>query len=207
MGVNTLKIHERENVAMSVPATLVAEAVAHADTRVDAVSLQKDARSACIEIVAELSALKPDVMTLYRRISLSMVAESGSTSFNAQAGRDRELTEMLLESPIDALRAAVVDRILFEGRAFRINTFETCASPHPDDWQHIETMDRVRFQIRVGGEMKDLVLRREHGRFQLLRLDLVPAVPEGAPGVKKAAPKRPATAKASPGKKPQTPQR
>ena len=198
MGVNTLKIHERENVAMSVPATLVAEAVAHADTKVDAAALQKDARSTCLEIVAELTTLKPDVMALYRRISLSMVAESGSSSFNTQSGRDRELGEMLLDSPIDALRAAVVDRILFEGRVAHINPFETCATPHPDDWQHIETMDRVRFQIRVGAETKDLVLRREHGRFQLLRLDLVDARSEvpaatgtGSPGKKPAA-KKPA---------------
>ncbi|MBX3229991.1 MAG: trypsin-like peptidase domain-containing protein [Labilithrix sp.] len=186
LGVNTLKIRSREAVAMSVPATLVADAVARAGAKVDTESQQEDARAACLEVVAELGAPKPNVHTLYRRISLAMVSESGSTSFNTQAGRDRELEDMLLESPIDALRAAIVDRLMLESKTTRINPWETCANPEPDDWQHILTMDRVRFHLRVGGDTKDLVLRREHGRYQLLRLDLTPPTPDPTPTKKPA---------------------
>jgi len=98
---------------------------------------------------------------------------------------------------LDALRAAAVERMMRDARVAKLSPFETCATPDPDDWEHIATMDRVRFHVRVGGETKDLVVRRELGRFQVLRFDLVP---EAKPAVKK----KPASTSA---KKPQAAQK
>lgn len=197
LGVNTLKIRERENVAMAVPSLFVADAVSRAQTPADAETLRREAREACLDVVAELGSFTNffGSHALYQRISLSMVAESGATSFNAVA--DRELSRMLFEEPIDALRVAVVERLVRDARLAHLNPFEICATPEPDDLEHILTMDRVRFKVRVGAETKDLVVRREFGRFQLLRFELVPPAPPApaasakpAPAKKKPAPKK-----------------
>ena len=191
LGVNTLKIRERENVAMSVPALEVANAVARAQRTMDAETLRREAKEACIDVIAELSSFTSffGSHALYQRISLAMVAESGSTSFNQVA--DRELSLMLLEEPIDALRVAVVERLVREARLAHLNPYEICAHPEADDFEHILTMDRVRFKVRVGAETKDLVVRREFGRFQLLRFDMLPPQPkEPATPAKPAPPKK-----------------
>ena len=195
LGVNTLKIRERENVAMSVPALEVANAIAHVRAPADAETLRREAREACIDVIAELGSLTNLVGShaLYQRISLSMVAESGGSSFNQIA--DRELSMILLEEPIDALRLAVVERLLRDARLAHLNPYEICASPEPDDFEHILTMDRVRFKVRVGAETKDLVVRRELGRFQLLRFELLPPQPAPPPSTKPAPKKKPQAAK------------
>lgn len=174
LGVNTLKIRERENVAMSVPSLEVANAIARAEAPMDADRMRRGAREACIDVVAELGSFTNffGSNALYQRISLSMVSENGSTSFNQVA--DRELSQMLLDEPIDALRIAVVERLLRDARMAHLNPYETCSAPVPDDFEHILTMDRVRFKVRVGAETKDLVVRREFGRFQLLRFEMLP---------------------------------
>lgn len=190
LGVNTLKIRERENVAMSVPSLEVANAVAHVQQPMDADRMRREAREACIDVVAELGSFTNffGSNALYQRISLSMVSESGSTSFNQVA--DRELGQMLLDEPIDALRIAVVERLLRDARAAHLNPYEVCASPEPDDFEHIQTMDRVRFKVRVGAETKDLVVRREFGRFQLLRFEMVPPPPKEPEKPAKPPPKK-----------------
>jgi S1-C subfamily serine protease len=193
LGVNTLKIRERENVAMSVPALEVANAVAHAQTPMNAETLRREAREACVDVIAELGNFTNffGSNALYQRISLSMVSENGSTSFNQVA--DRELSTMLLDEPIDALRIAVVERLLRDARMAHLNPYEICSTPEPDDFEHILTMDRVRFKVRVGAETKDLVVRREFGRFQLLRFEMLPPQEKAAT--------QPATTKPAPAKK------
>ena len=177
LGVNTLKIQERENVAMAVPAAAIVQAIKRAESQErDAAELRSSARDTCLEVVSELSSPKPRMPALYHRISNSMVGDTGSDAFNAIALREQGIEPMLLRSPIATLRIAVAANLVTSARMNGLNPFETCSSPEREDWENISSMDRVRFKVRVGSGTRELVLRREHGGWKLVRLALAPPV-------------------------------
>ena len=178
LGVNTLKIQERENVAMAVPASAILQTIKRAESQErDAAALRASARDTCLEVVSELSAAKPRMPALYHRISNSMVGDTGSDAFNAIAEREQGLEPMLLRSPITTLRIAVAANLVTTSRVHGLSPYETCSSPEREDWENIASMDRVRFHIRVGSGTRDLVLRREHGGWKLARLAFAPPEP------------------------------
>jgi S1-C subfamily serine protease len=189
LGVNTLKITDREAVGMSVPASQVLDAVNHAMRPTpDAETLRKEAAAACMQTLAIATGFgKTD--ELYQRISLGMVAETGAAAYNAV--KDKQLEELLYESPIDALRSAVAMKMQRDARVGHLNPFEICQSPDPDDMEHILTMDRVRFHMHAGAETKDLVLHREFGVFRVLRFDILPPPKDEPFTLTKPAKKKP----------------
>jgi hypothetical protein len=117
-----------------------------------------------------------------------MTARDGLDSYEVLAEGDPQLRQMWADDPIETMRFAVAQRIWREAAsAGGVDWSETCTHPHAEDWQNIQTSDRVRFTLRMRRGEREIALRWERGGWKLVGLEWKGAVKKsgGEPGKKK----------------------
>jgi hypothetical protein len=125
-------------------------------------------------------------------ISTEMTAAVGPESYGNLGENDEALQALFARNPIGALRRAAVQRVRAEVEAAGgVHGLEVCATPNADDWKAIESVDAVRFSLRMRSSTRELRLGWEQGRWKIDGFELHAAAPEPAPAKpKKGSPRR-----------------
>ncbi len=188
VGVNTLKILDRDGAYVAVPATAVAEAVRAAvelrGRRAQSGWRRRALGEACRALVAELESDEPRPERLEGAIASSMVGERGAESFSFVAGRDEELWELFRSDPVDALRWAVVRRLWGEVRAGGgVRAARSCEGA-ADEPGGASGGESAALPIGLGDGARRLTWRFEQGRWKVSDVEFrrmieAPALPEG----------------------------
>lgn len=199
LGVNTLKVTNREAVALAVPASSILETLRSSDlaesTRTSAPFRRESARLACLGIVAELAAKKPRMLLLESMISNNLTSSEGLDA--AMAIEDEEFGKMWQHDSVRAMRIATLVRLSSVlGAAGGANALETCNDAHPDDVRDILTADEVRYHLWLGNwDAREVAFKWEQGHWKLARMDLRSGKPPVSVAAKLAQPvTRPAAA-------------
>lgn len=207
LGLNTLKVTNREAVGLAVPSASILETIRRADAaeahRTVPETRKGGARLACLAFVGELAAKKPRTLALETMVTHDVTGEEGIAGSSALAD-DPDFGRLWQSDTVRALRIGAVLRVqsnLAQSGGF--SALETCADVTGDG------KDEVRYRVRVGsGETRDLAVRFEQGNWKVSHVDLpvsiltgaVVAEPKGgaAKKDKPAAPAKPAAKKKKP---------
>lgn len=196
LGVNTLKVTNREAVGLAVPSSAIMETMRRADAvearRASAEHRRDGARLACLGLMAELATPEPRLEVLEPMISNELTASVGIEAAAALEG-DETFDRVWEADSLRAMRIATLVRLraatLAGGGA---SVLETCEDADRGDLAAILTEDRVRFRVRLANfETRQIALRFEQGQYKLAHFDITEK-PEGkspkTPG--KTPPKR-----------------
>lgn len=165
LGVNTLKISHRDNVAFAVPAKLVVEAIAKAES-IDAAPAAKrpPADQACADLLRHVSAGDEQIAVVERAISSSMVARDGFPSMVTLEDDRDDLLESFSEDPTAALLRAVVLRLIDDVGGSKDRGTPTCSAlPGP------KAPLEPTFAVHTAHGERAWAFRWEQGRWKLDR--------------------------------------
>jgi len=191
LGVNTLKVTNREAVGLAVPSSAILETI----RRADAVEQHKDsaahrregARLACLAFIAELAAKEPRMNVLEPMISNVLTGAEGLESAAALEG-DETFDRVWQYDSVRAMRIATLVRVravILSGGGTSV--LETCNDANPDDLASIMTAPQVRFRIRTANfDTREMAMRWEQGHWKLSAFDL-----KGRPSPAKKTPTPP----------------
>lgn len=180
LGVNTLKVTNREAVALAVPAVSILETIRRSDTaearRASAVHRREAARVACLALVGELASKRPRMLVLETMISNNLTSAEGLRA--AMSIEDEQFGQMWQTDSVRAMRIATLLRVAsFVGSAGGTSPLETCNDVNADDVRDILSADEVRYRVRFGNwDTREIAFRWEQGHYKLARMDL--KVPE-----------------------------
>lgn len=179
LGVNTMKVTNREAVGLAVPSSAILEAIRRADGldahRASAAHRREAARLACLAFVAELATPDPRMTVLEPMIANSLVGSDGLDAASVLEG-DETFDRVWQADTVRAMRIATLVRIrgaiLAGGGA---NVLETCNDTNPDDLAAILTTPHVRFRVRLANfETREMALQWEQGHWKVAGFDTRP---------------------------------
>lgn len=176
LGVNTLKVTNREGVGLAVPAPSILEVIRRADLaesrKANAPYKRETARLACLAFVGELAAKKPRLSILENMISNQMTSSEGLVS--AMGIEDESFAQIWQADTVRAMRIATLFRIQAAvGSAGGASPLEICSDVNPDDTKDILSTDEVRYRMRVANwDTREVAFRWEQGHWKLGRMDL-----------------------------------
>ncbi len=189
LGINTLKLRDREGAAFAVPADVVIDALRAAEGQHGEVNANRDARLACLTTLADLSTAElPSTTT--RRLSARFVADVGpaawdQTTKRLSADEQEEAAEFYARDPIGMLRWAALERLhaslLASGgvtgleacEQMTMGTGKTGGEP------------LARFIVQTASGPRELKLVRERGEWAVESFDF-----RDAPAKKAARPRK-----------------
>lgn len=209
LGVNTLKVTNREAVALAVPSESILETLRRSDSveskRSSAPQRREGARLACLAFVAELAARKPRMAVVETMISNNLTGTEGLEA--AMAIDDEEFGKIWQHDSVRAMRLATLVRISrVIGQAGGANAMETCNDANPDDLKDILTAEEVRFHVWLSNwDAREVSFKWEQGHWKLAQLDLHAAQAPTNVAAKLAAAPAPKTAPTKPAPKVATP--
>ena len=176
LGINTLKVTNREAVGLAVPSESILETIRHSDAaeakRSSASFRRESARLACLSLVGELASKKPRMLTLETMISNNLTSSAGLEA--AMAIDDEQFGQIWQSDSVRAMRIATLVRLASVLQAAGgTNLLETCSDANPDDLRDILSAEEVRYRVRLGNwETREIALRWEQGHWKLARIDL-----------------------------------
>jgi serine protease Do len=176
LGVNTLKVTNREAVALAVPAESVLETLRRSDAveskRGSAPQRRESARLACLGLVGELASKKPRMMLLETMIANTLTGSEGLAA--ASVIDDEAFGQLWQSDSVRAMRIATLLRVQSViGAAGGSSALEICGDVNADDARDILSADEVRYRVRLGNwETRELAFRWEQGHWKLARMDL-----------------------------------
>jgi S1-C subfamily serine protease len=176
LGVNTLKVTNREGVGLAVPSESILETLRRSDAteskRSSAPDRRESARLACLSLVAELASKKPRMLTLETMISNDLTSSEGLSA--AMAIDDEDFGQIWQHDSVRAMRIATLVRLgSVLGAAGGANSLETCTDVNADDVRDILSADEVRYRVRLGNwETREIAFKWEQGHWKLARIDL-----------------------------------
>ncbi len=179
LGVNTMKVTNREAVGLAVPSSAILETIRRADGvdehRASAAHRREAARLACLSFIAELAMPEPRMSVLEPMIANALVGADGLDAASALEG-DETFDGLWQADTVRALRVAALVRIrgamLAGGGA---SVLETCNEANPEDLASIATTPRVRYRVRLANfETRDLALAWEQGHWKIAAFDTRP---------------------------------
>jgi len=197
LGVNTLKVTNREAVALAVPAMSILEAIRRADVteskRASATYRRETARLACLAFIGELASKKPRMVLLETMISNHLTSAEGLDA--AMAIDDETFGQIWQSDSVRAMRIATLFRVQAAfAAAGGANALETCNDVNADDVRDILAADEVRYRVRLGNwETREVAFRWEQGHWKLGRMELrplKPAIPTPPPAKPASPPKK-----------------
>jgi serine protease Do len=166
LGVNTLKIRQRENVGLAIPASIVAAAIPRASAallRGDTPDSAEVARATCEQLLAALAAGEDQLEPIERALGGELVAESGWASLAARPDSGH-LVESFIESPTASLLSASALRLIERAKSAASKSQPSC---QPAAGAHDEKT--ASFTVHFGGRDASWVFGWEQGRFKLVR--------------------------------------
>ena len=196
LGINTLKVTNREAVGLAVPSTSILEALHRSDAaelrRASAAQRREAARLACLGFVAELASKKPRMLVMENMISNNLTSSEGLAA--AMAIDDEGFGQLWQNDSVRAMRIATLLRVQsMVGLSGGTNALEMCNDVNAEDTANILTTDEVRYKIRLGNwDSREVAFRWEQGHYKLARVDLrapklagvAPAPPDKKPAAK-----------------------
>ncbi|MBS2016122.1 MAG: trypsin-like peptidase domain-containing protein [Deltaproteobacteria bacterium] len=199
LGVNTLKVTNREGVGLAVPAPSILEVIRRADLadakKADAPFRRETARLACLAFVGELSTKKPRLTLLENMISNQMTGAEGLVA--AMGIDDESFGQIWQADTVRALRIATLLRMQAAvSSAGGTSPLETCSDVNQDDARDIVSADEVRYRVRLANwDTREVAFRWEQGHWKLGRMDLRFAKSGPAKPAKPVTPPKPAAPK------------
>jgi serine protease Do len=199
LGVNTLKVSNREAVGLAVPSTAILAAIRRADVvereHASAERRREAARLACLGLVAELAVEEPRLSVLEPMISNQLTGAEGPAAARALEG-DEAFESVWEVDSARAMRLATLVRVRTSvAVGGGMNVLETCNEMHPGDAAAILTTSQVRFRIRLASfETREMAMRWEQGHWKLASFQAPPApkkhvaVPSPPPSAKRPRP-------------------
>jgi serine protease Do len=176
LGVNTLKVTNREAVALAVPSESILETIRRSDAseskRGSASYRRESARLACLSLVGELASKKPRMLTLETMISNDLTGSEGLDA--AMAIDDEDFGRIWQSDSVRAMRIATLVRLgTVLSASGGTNVLETCNDANADDLRDILSADEVRYRVRLGNwEQREIAFKWEQGHWKLARIDL-----------------------------------
>lgn len=177
LGVNTLKVTNREAVGLAVPSTAILETLRRSDAmehhRGSVAHRREGARLACLAFVAELAAKEPRLTVLEPMISNLLTGAEGLEAAAALEG-DETFDRVWQADSVRAMRIATLVRV----RAIVLSgggpsVLETCNDANPDDLASILTAPQVRYKIRLATfDTREMAVRFEQGHWKLAAFDV-----------------------------------
>jgi S1-C subfamily serine protease len=177
LGVNTLKVTNREAVGLAVPSKAILETIRRSDamekTSKSAAHRREGARLACLGFIAELSSKQPRLEALEPMISNLLTGAEGLEAAAALEG-DETFDRIWQADSVRAMRIATLVRV----RAVVLSgggpsVLETCNEANPEDVASILTSQQVRFKIRLATfDTRELAVRFEQGHWKLSAFDV-----------------------------------
>lgn len=208
LGVNTMKVTNREAVGLAVPSSAILETIRRADGldahRSSAAHRREAARLACLSFIAELATHEPRMAVLEPMIANTLVGTDGLDAASVLEG-DPTFEGLWQADTVRAMRIAALVRIraaiLSGGGA---SVLETCNDANAEDLASILTTSHVRFRVRLANfETRDMTVEWEQGHWKVSAFDTRPrreAKPKDAskpaPAKDRPSPKKPAPAPA-----------
>ncbi|HVJ19208.1 MAG TPA: serine protease [Polyangiaceae bacterium] len=157
LGVNTLKVRNRENVGLAVPAAVVDQALAEVLR-----GAPRDARAECEEVVRRLDENAGASLALERSISARMVAEQGLASLSDLPGDGSEWRDRFIDDPTEVFLRAIALRLQSAA-----NTKDSAAVACTPSGTPGSTT--ASFKTRLGGKERTLTFGLEQSRWKLLQ--------------------------------------
>jgi serine protease Do len=195
LGVNTLKVTNREAVGIAVPSSAILETIRRSDAmeehRASAVHRREGARLACLSFVAELASKTPRIEVLEPMISNLLTGAEGLEAAAALEG-DETFDLVWQEDSVRAMRIATLVRV----RAVVLSgggpsALETCNDANADDIASILSAPTVRFKIRLASfDTRELAVRFEQGHWKLAAFDVSAHAAKDPPKRKTPTPPR-----------------
>lgn len=177
LGVNTLKVTNREAVGLAVPSKAILETIRRSDamekTSKSVAHRREGARLACLGFVAELAAKQPRLEVLEPMISNLLTGAEGLEAAAALEGDDT-FDRIWQADSVRAMRIATLVRV----RAVVLagggpSVLETCSDANAEDTASILTSSQVRFKIRLATfDTRELAVRFEQGHWKLSSFDV-----------------------------------
>ena len=177
LGINTMKVRQREGVGMAVPGTAIQAAL----TRVlepDETPPQLRAQHACKQLLGQVAA-KASSLPVDRLISAELVAQEGSRSLWLLAEGDQDWASEFVMDPAQAMAHALVLRLR---RELASNLVSDDCEPQPVRAAGTET-----FAITVQKGQRSLTFAEEQGTFKLRQFDFSTSSGRSFPGPKKTS--------------------
>jgi serine protease Do len=200
LGVNTLKVTNREAVGLAVPAVSILETIRRSDAaeskRGSAPQRRESARLACLGFVGELASKKPRMLLMETMISNNLTGSEGLTA--AMAIDDEGFGQLWQNDSVRAMRIATLLRVQsMIGLSGGTNALEICTDVNADDVRDILSADEVRYRVRLGNwDTREIAFRWEQGHWKLAHIDLrapktaTKPPPPGKPALPSAKPKK-----------------
>lgn len=176
LGVNTLKVTNREGVGLAVPAPSILEVIRRSDQteskKANALYRRETARLACLAFVGELATKKPRLSLLENMISNQMTSAEGLAS--AMGIDDESFGQIWQSDTVRAMRIATLLRVQASAAsAGGTSPLETCGDVNADDMKDILSADEVRYRVRLANwDTREVAFRWEQGHWKLGRMDL-----------------------------------
>jgi serine protease Do len=177
LGVNTLKVTNREAVGLAVPSKAILETIRRSDAMEkaskSAAHRREGARLACLGFVAELSAKQPRLEALEPMISNLLTGAEGLEAAAALEG-DETFDRIWQADSVRAMRIATLVRV----RAVVLSgggpsVLETCNEANAEDLASILTAPQGRFKISLATfDTRELAVRFEQGHWKLAAFDV-----------------------------------
>ena len=176
LGINTLKVTNREAVGLAVPSDSILETLRRSDAaeskRGSASQRRESSRLACLGFVGELASKKPRMLLLETMISNSLTGSEGLTA--AMAIDDEGFGQLWQNDSVRAMRIATLLRVQsMIGLSGGTNALEICTDVNADDVRDILSADEVRYRVRLGNwDTREIAFRWEQGHWKLAHIDL-----------------------------------
>ncbi len=179
LGVNTMKVTNREAVGLAVPSAAVLETIRRADAvhgqLASSAHRREGARLACLAFVAELAMHEPRMTVLEPMIGNALVGVDGLDAASALEG-DATFDGLWQADTVRAMRIATLVRIrgsvLAGGGA---SVLETCTDANAEDLAATQTIPRIRFRVRLANfETREMALQWEQGHWKVAAFDARP---------------------------------
>lgn len=190
LGLNTLKVTNREAVALAVPSPSILETIRRADAfearRASSAQRRDGARLACLAFVGELATKKPRLLAIESMISNELTAEHGLSASGALSD-DPQFERLWENDSVRAMRVATLLRVNASiAEAGGASVIDTCSELVSED------KSSAVFRIRLANwETRTLGVRVEHGHWKVAHLDVPVSAPKPAPAKPKPAPAKP----------------
>ena len=188
LGINAFKLRERDNAALAVPASALANALREV-VEDDA----PDERTACLDLIASLPPRDARTEVVRKMLGTEIVAVEGIPSHDYLAQHHPNLVKDFSVAPMRTLAESVAHRIDKEvWEAGGTHPLESCAGKGPE-----------RRIVLADGSTRTLRFAKEHGRFALAAFELKTTMPtyDEDPPPKPKTPAKRAPASATKGKK------
>jgi serine protease Do len=196
LGVNTLKVTNREAVGLAVPSESILDTLRRSDAaesrRGSAQQRRESSRLACLGFVGELASKKPRGLLMETMISNNLTGSEGLTA--VMAIDDEGFGQLWQNDSVRAMRIATLLRVQsMVGLSGGTNALEICNDVNPDDVRDILSADEVRYRVRLGNwDSREIAFRWEQGHWKLARIDLRAPKVAAAPAAAPAKPAKPA---------------